>query len=411
MKTNTSLLTAIILFISISTYSQFKIDSDGKVGIGGLPSASYFLQVTGVTGKNGITINTPASGLTYPATYGLFSTITSSTTGSTINRGVYGSVYNTSAAEVGQAIGVTGIAGNCTNGYNYGVFGNLLGTKSGAAVFGTVGTFSGPPAELTNANVQYAGYFVGNVKMTGSIWAASGTITGSDERIKKDITILDSSDNIFKLMPKQYKLKSPKELLSEQKPASDTAKVVSDNIPDSKDNDKFHYGFLAQELQEVYPDLVYSSADGTLGIDYQGLIPMIIDQLQKMKQSLNEKDDQIAALESGLEKCCGSSSLKSASITTSTTENITENKTRIDQNIPNPFSKETRIGCFIPEGSGTSVLYIYNMNGAQLQQYNLTGKGKQSVTINGNSFQPGMYLYALVVDGKEVDTKRMILTK
>lgn len=51
------------------------------------------------------------------------------------------------------------------------------------------------------------------------------------------------------------------------------------------------------------------------------------------------------------------------------------------------------------------------MNGAQLKQYNLTGKGKQSVTINGNSFQPGMYLYALVIDGKEVDTKRMILTK
>jgi len=41
----------------------------------------------------------------------------------------------------------------------------------------------------------------------------------------------------------------------------------------------------------------------------------------------------------------------------------------------------------------------------------MNGKGKQSVTINGNSLQPGMYLYALVIDGKEVDTKRMILTK
>ena len=58
----------------------------------------------------------------------------------------------------------------------------------------------------------------------------------------------------------------------------------------------------------------------------------------------------------------------------------------------------------------TATIYIYNMNGPQLQQYGITGKGKQSVTINGSSFQPGMYLYALV-DGKEVDTKRMILTK
>lgn len=48
--------------------------------------------------------------------------------------------------------------------------------------------------------------------------------------------------------------------------------------------------------------------------------------------------------------------------------------------------KETRIGCFIPEASGTSVLYIYNMNGTQLQQYFVTGKGKQSVTIKGEQF-------------------------
>ena len=51
------------------------------------------------------------------------------------------------------------------------------------------------------------------------------------------------------------------------------------------------------------------------------------------------------------------------------------------------------------------------MNGTQLQQYNISGKGKQSVMIDGNSFQPGMYLYALVIDGQEDDTKRMILTK
>ena len=51
------------------------------------------------------------------------------------------------------------------------------------------------------------------------------------------------------------------------------------------------------------------------------------------------------------------------------------------------------------------------MQGTQLQQYNLTAKGKQEITINGNSFVPGMYLYSLVIDGKEIDTKRMILTK
>ena len=57
------------------------------------------------------------------------------------------------------------------------------------------------------------------------------------------------------------------------------------------------------------------------------------------------------------------------------------------------------------------MVYIYTMNSTQLQQYFVTGKGKQWVTISGSSFVPGMYLYSLVIDGKEVDTKRMILTK
>ncbi len=57
------------------------------------------------------------------------------------------------------------------------------------------------------------------------------------------------------------------------------------------------------------------------------------------------------------------------------------------------------------------MLYIYNMNGTQLQQYSINGLSKQSVTISGSSFEPGMYLYALAIDGREVDTKRMILTK
>ncbi len=401
-------LSVCLVVLSLGAFAQLKMNSSGKVGIGGDPASAYFVNVTSTSGNNGIDVTLPRGGT--GSLYGVFSSFTNSLNGS-INRSVYGESYSTTASSSGQAYGVYGIAGNSTDGYNFGVFGQLLGTKSGASVYGTIGTFNGVPNDLAVANTQYAGYFVGNVKMTGSIWAAGGTITGSDERIKKNISVLDCSDNIFKLMPKQYKLKSPKELFSDKKITSDTAKIVVDNNPDSEDYNKYHYGFLAQELQLVYPDLVYTSPDGTLGVDYQGLIPMIIDQLQKMKQSLKEKDDIIATLVAGLENCCGSSSLKNASLATGITSSLAENVAQLDQNIPNPFSQKTSIGCTIPENSATSVLFIYNMNGTQLQQYNVNGKGKQTVTISGNSLDPGMYLYALVVDGKEVDTKRMILTK
>lgn len=43
----------------------------------------------------------------------------------------------------------------------------------------------------------------------------------------------------------------------------------SDNIvskPEEQDN-RVHYGFIAQEVKEIYPELVYEDKDGILGID------------------------------------------------------------------------------------------------------------------------------------------------
>lgn len=388
---------------------QINMSSTGNVGIGGAPNSVWSLMVNNPTTNHGIAINNLGT-ITYGTRYGLSSTFGNSTTGS-VNRAISGSVYSSIPSTSGQAYGVYGIAGNCTNGYNAGVIGQLLGTNSGASVIGVIGAYYAP-SDLTVAGTQYAGYFLGNVKITGSIWAASGTITGSDERIKKEITILDSSDNIFNLKPKQYKLKTQKELFSGQKMTSDTAKVVVDNRPDSENDTKYHYGFLAQELQLVYPDLVYASADGSLGIDYQGLIPMIIDQLQKMKTSLNEKDNRIIALEDGLEKCCSLSRLKSASIDNNPNSSLTlpENAS-LSQNAPNPFNATTTIAFYIPETVQNAIIYIYDMNGKQIKSYPISNHGSDSLTINGFEFKPGMYLYTLIADGKEIDTKRMILTE
>jgi hypothetical protein len=37
--------------------------------------------------------------------------------------------------------------------------------------------------------------------------------------------------------------------------------------------------------------------------------------------------------------------------------------------------------------------------------------GAHTLTIKGSELKPGIYLYALIADGKEVDVKRMILTE
>jgi hypothetical protein len=212
---------------------------------------------------------------------------------------LYGYAYSTDPSTTGIGYGVIGMAGNQTPGQNYGVCALLRGDNNGAAIY------AGVAAGATILDAKYAGYFNGNVKITGSIWAASGTISGSDERIKKNISDLDSTDKIFKLKPKKYNLKSSKELglkniVNIPSPLPDSIEPKIQTTTDMTEPDyilKKHYGLVAQDVKQVYPDLVYEGADGTLGIDYNGLIPIIIEQMKQMKTALDAKDTKIAALE------------------------------------------------------------------------------------------------------------------
>ena len=81
------------------------------------------------------------------------------------------------------------------------------------------------------------------------------------------------------------------------------------------------------------------------------------------------------------------------------------------QNTPNPFNTTTEIKYFLPEGSTNSYIYVFNLQGNLLLTYNLSDNGFGSVIINGSSLNAGMYIYSLVVNGQEAETKRMILTK
>lgn len=75
------------------------------------------------------------------------------------------------------------------------------------------------------------------------------------------------------------------------------------------------------------------------------------------------------------------------------------------------IGENTEIAFELGVGYNQGAIYIYNMNGLQLQKHDITKAGVGKLLIEGRSLKAGMYLYSLIVDGKEVDTKRMILTK
>ena len=73
--------------------------------------------------------------------------------------------------------------------------------------------------------------------------------------------------------------------------------------------------------------------------------------------------------------------------------------------------QNTEIKFYISEDVKTAQLCIYNLQGTQIKQIVIAKRGEGLQLISGSELTAGMYLYALIVDGKEVDTKRMILTK
>jgi phage shock protein A len=44
-----------------------------------------------------------------------------------------------------------------------------------------------------------------------------------------------------------------------------------------------HIGFLAQDLQKVYPNLVFADKKGVLSIDYNGLIAVLVESIKEQQ--------------------------------------------------------------------------------------------------------------------------------
>ena len=59
---------------------------------------------------------------------------------------------------------------------------------------------------------------------------------------------------------------------------------------------KTKYGLIAQELQKIYPDLVCKDGDGNLGVDYMGLVPVLIKVVQSQQKKIDDLGEKISLL-------------------------------------------------------------------------------------------------------------------
>ncbi len=85
-------------------------------------------------------------------------------------------------------------------------------------------------------------------------------------------------------------------------------------------------------------------------------------------------------------------------------------KAVLRQNRPNPFNERTYIEYEILDTyAGSASISVFNMNGVLHRTYPVPVKEQGQLIIEAGSLKPGMYLYTLIVDDQEADTKRMIM--
>lgn len=59
-------------------------------------------------------------------------------------------------------------------------------------------------------------------------------------------------------------------------------------------------GVIAQELEQVFPELVHDSPDGFKVVDYPTLTPILVEAIREQERHISELEEQITTLEERL---------------------------------------------------------------------------------------------------------------
>ena len=225
--------------------------------------------------------------------------------------------------------------------------------------------------------------------------------------------------------PVEYYYKSKQELIAD---GIITPDIINTSISDTTTTDttantgnilnsRKQYGFIAQELQLIYPELVFERKDGILGVDYVAFIALIVE-------TIKEQNTKIKDLEMQVNNCCKSSTneeqLKKMNNTTGQGNNETTisielasiNQIILYQNEPNPFDGSTVIRYFIPENMQIEgYIVFYDSFGNEIKKVEIKETGAGKIEANAQNLAAGIYSYSLIVNGKVVDTKKMMKNK
>ncbi|HZH66703.1 MAG TPA: FlgD immunoglobulin-like domain containing protein, partial [Flavisolibacter sp.] len=83
----------------------------------------------------------------------------------------------------------------------------------------------------------------------------------------------------------------------------------------------------------------------------------------------------------------------------------------LEQSTPNPSRGSALIRYHLPQGTASAQITITNSKGQVLKTIALNSRGDGQVSLQGSSLPSGTYTYSLWIDGRQADTKQMVIIK
>ncbi|MFA6152642.1 MAG: hypothetical protein WC716_15060 [Chitinophagaceae bacterium] len=154
-----------------------------------------------------------------------------------------------------------------------------------------------------------------------------------------------------------------------------------------------------------YPNPMIVGGDSSESMMIQKLEESVKEQQLQIQSQQKQIDDLMAAVKT-LTESKKNEELTKIDIALSSNDAIV-----LNQNIPNPCDKYTYIGFSIPASVQSATINFSTMDGKMIKSISIKERGKGMINIQTTDLTSGIYLYTLIADGRQIDSKKMEINR
>ncbi|MEO1382796.1 MAG: tail fiber domain-containing protein [Bacteroidota bacterium] len=287
----------------------------------------------------------------------------------------------------------------------------ISGTPAGTPPSTAGGNFGcGPLLAFYSATSTTSYTIYGSGNAIGGMWVAS------DRKLKRNIKPIRSA------------------IETVQQLSGVTYNYNQEVRPELRLGDGLQYGFVAQEVEKVIPELVRPAInpdgeeDDFVVMNYDGIIPVLTEAIKEQQEIIEDQiviiDDQelrndqqqvlIEKQQAVIDQLIGRlQEVESRlGIQNETPSNQTPQgpfgEIKLNQNRPNPADGRTIIDYTIPSEIAQAQLVIFDVTGAEVNRFEVQA-GFGSLEIQAGELAAGTYLYTIEVEGQSVARRKMVI--